>query len=50
MIFCLLILLLSPVNSCYLNDNITWLFLVVVFNGFNKNYFSGINRKIYATK
>jgi len=50
MIFCLLILLLSPVNSCYLNDNITWLFLAVVFNGFNKNHFSGINRKIYATK
>lgn len=50
MVFCLLIFLLSPVNSGYLNDNITWLFLAVIFNGFNKNHFFQFNRKIYDAK
>ncbi|MFM1754649.1 MAG: hypothetical protein RLZZ236_1588, partial [Bacteroidota bacterium] len=38
------------VNSGYLNDNITWLFLAVIFNGFNKNHFIQFNRKIYDAK
>lgn len=40
----LLIILLSPVNSSYLNNNVTWLFIAIMFNGFNKKHFLSLKQ------
>jgi hypothetical protein len=38
-IFCLLFILTSPINSNYLNDNLTWIFIALIFNGYSGNFF-----------
>lgn len=38
-IFCFLFVFTTPINSSYLNDNLTWMYLALIFNGFSGDFF-----------